>query len=203
MKALCVGGVVLAAGASARMGRPKALLTYGLGTFVGQVVQVLRGAGVDAVVVVTREELKEAVGGAVGERATVCVNPSPAAGMGSSIRCGLDALCASAEMPDGFLLALVDQPDIAAETVERLLDAFHAEPARIVVPRSPEGRRGHPVIFPRDLFDELRQEHAEGIRAVVWRNAHRVCEVAVDDVGPFRNVNTPEDLARLEGGGVE
>lgn len=190
---MTVTGVVLAAGASRRMGCPKALLPFGDGTFVQAVVTALRQGGVDAVVVVTRAELFDAVGAAVREAARVVVNPSPEDGMQSSLRVALTDVTAA------VCLALVDQPDLRADTVRLLLAAHAAASDRIVIPVTRDVRRGHPVVFPADLVPALRAPHGEGVRQVVWDNAARVLHCPVDDPAPFRNVNTPAELARLLG----
>lgn len=201
-----VAGIVLAAGASQRMGTPKALLVLDGVPFVSRVVSALHEGGVAAVVVVTRAELASAVAAQVGERACVVVNPRPEGGMQSSLAVGLDALAdrfeapVAAERPHGVALAVVDQPALQAATVRRLADAFTAEPQRIVVPRAPDGRRGHPVIFPADLVPALRAAHVHGVREVLWRHAERVLAVEVTDTGAFRNVNTPDELAALRRG---
>lgn len=185
--------VVLAAGASRRMGRPKALLPLHGSTFVGRIVSTLRQAGLASVIVVTRAELAEAVDLEVGSRACVAVNPTPDEGMQSSIQTGLQDV---GTRP--VLLALVDQPHVTARTVRLLLEAHQAAPDRIIVPRSKQNRRGHPVIFPADLVSELREAHAEGAREVVWRHVDRVLEVPIVDPAAFSNVNTPQDFAALQ-----
>lgn len=203
MADLRLPALILAAGASRRMGRPKALLAFDGASFVERVAAALAVGGATSVTVVTRADLAEAVAARLGDRARVVVNPTPERGMQSSISVGLAALgCplegSAIDVVDGVLIALVDQPALRAETVAALTDAFRHDPRSIVVPRSPEGRRGHPVIFPGALLAELHVAHAEGAREVLWRHAERVRELAVSDVGAFRNVNTPDDLAALE-----
>ncbi len=218
-----IAGLVLAAGASLRMGTPKALLPWGGGCFVDAVVSILKHAGASLVVVVTRAELYPAVVERVGGRACVLVNPEPDRGMNSSIRVGVDYLVSGRNPFAGVALHPVDQPGILVSTARCLLEAFHSQPDRLVLPVAISGlhqdgggvyrriavtgntqegavstsRRGHPVIFPRDLWHDLYNENPAGARTVVWQNAHRLLEVPVEDRGAFTNVNTPDDFRRL------
>jgi len=170
------------------MGQPKALLAFGGETFIARVNAAI-APHVNRVVVVTRAELAAPIAERV-PTAQVVVNPQPEIGMQSSVCAGLVGL----ETVSRVLIALVDQPHLRGETVQRLV----AAPAdRIVLPRAADGRRGHPVIFPADLLDALRQPHPEGLREVVWRNADRVLEIEVDDTAPFSNINTPAELDAL------
>lgn len=188
------------------MGTPKALLTLDGAPFVSRVVSALREGGVDPVIVVTRSELAVAVSEQLGQAACVAINPRPEAGMQSSLGAGLDTLPAILAAVNasrrilGLALAVVDQPALQPATVRCLADTFRAAPDCIVVPRSADGRRGHPVIFPADLLPELRVDHPQGVREVLWRHAQRVREVEVSDAGAFRNVNTPDELAALRRG---
>lgn len=188
------------------MGCPKALIVHEGRTFVERVLDALTQGGVARVVVVCRELECAAIAARV-PHAWVVTNPDPERGMQSSIAVGLARLlddtggsvhdATASPRLHGVALALVDQPTLQAHTVRRVREVFADDVTRIVVPRSPEGRRGHPVIFPVDLIDQLRELHAQGAREVLWRNPHRVREVDLDDAGAFHDVNTPDELAAL------
>jgi molybdenum cofactor cytidylyltransferase len=93
---------------------------------------------------------------------------------------------------------LVDVPLVRAGTVRAVMDAFSSTHAPIVRPVA-GGRRGHPVLFARRVFDDLRRaDPAVGAKAVVRAHAAEVCDVEVDDEGACRDVDTPEDFAGLE-----
>jgi molybdenum cofactor cytidylyltransferase len=192
-------GIILAAGASSRMGRPKALLPLGGETFVSCVCRTLTAAGVDDVVVVAGAEL-EAVTSAVhgaGLSARVIENPRRHEGQLSSLLAGL----AVADRPgvEAVVVHLVDAPLAAAGTVRAVMDAFRRTRAPIVRPVV-NGRHGHPVLFARDVFDELRRaDPSVGAKAVVRAHAADVCEVLVDDAGACQDIDTPADYARLVG----
>ena len=181
------------------MGRPKALLPIGGDTFVTRVCRTLLEAGIGDLVVVTGAE-HDAIAAAVdGARLRVRVveNPRRDDGQLSSLLTGL----AVADRPgvDAVLVHLVDAPLVSPETARAVLDAFLRTHAPIVRP-AVGGRHGHPVLFARRVFDDLRRaDPAIGAKAVVQAHAAEVCDVQVDDEGACRDIDTPEDLARLAG----
>jgi molybdenum cofactor cytidylyltransferase len=187
-------GIVLAAGASSRMGRPKALLRIGDRTFVRAVLDALRDGGLTEAVVVVRPGQAavqdEVVRAAFGR----CVeNEHPERGQWSSLVAGLDAI----DTPgvSAVLVTLVDIPLIGGSTVRRLVERAAASPAPILraVHR---GQHGHPVVFTRAVFDELRRaDPSQGAKQVV--RAHHVEDVEVDDPGVSRDIDTPEDYERV------
>ena len=185
-----IGAIVLAAGAGSRMGRDKATLRVGTGgpTFLEAIEQTLGEAGVELVRVVI------APGRPHSSRHAV-VNPNPAAGMLSSIHCGLHALVAPL---DAVLIWPVDHPSVTTGTVTALVAAFEAAAAPIVVPTY-EGRRGHPVLFAASTFHELiAADPSQGARAVVHAHADRM-ELPVDDPGILIDIDTPADYADYRG----
>jgi molybdenum cofactor cytidylyltransferase len=194
-----VPGIVLAAGASTRMGRSKALLPCGDAgpTFVARVILALRDGGVDDVLVVGRagdDALRLEVETHAGR---FVENPRPEDGQLSSLLAGLNV----ADRPGvrGVLVTPVDVPMITPRTVAALLDAFTASPAPVVrvVHR---GRHGHPVIFSRAVFSELRRADASvGARAVVHAHASALHDVEIDDEAVVIDVDTPADYERLFG----
>lgn len=194
-----VPGIVLAAGASSRMGRSKGLLPCGDSgpTFVAGVLLALREGGVEDAIVVGRagdESLRREVethGGRFVE------NPRPDDGQLSSLLAGLNV----ADRPGvrGVIVTPVDVPMIASRTVAALLDAFNTAPAP-VVRAVHRGRHGHPVIFSRTVFGDLRRaDPSVGARGVVHAHASAVIDVEVDDPAVLVDVDTPEDYARLFG----
>jgi len=195
-----IPAIVLAAGRSTRFGRPKALLPADDGrTFAGRVLATLRDAGVDGAVVVTRAQDDDLV--AEVERfapfARAVENPEPDRGQLSSLLIGLAAI----DRPGvrAALVTLIDVPLVAADTVRHLLAVARAERAAIVRPIH-DGRHGHPVIFTRAFFDELRgADPSSGANAVVHRHRDAVRDVSVSDAGCVEDVDTPADYERLFG----
>lgn len=184
-----IGAVVLAAGASTRMGAPKAALTVHAGTsFVETILTTLRVAGVGAVRVVAAPGAFPA--------ADPVVNPDPARGMLSSVQCGLRALPGDCE---AILLWPVDHPLVTPSTVGAMVAAFRAGDPPVVVPTF-GGRRGHPVLFARRVVPELfSADPALGARAVVHAHPDRL-ELLVADPGVIQDVDTPEDYRQLLAG---
>jgi molybdenum cofactor cytidylyltransferase len=188
-----IAGIVLAAGLSRRMGRPKLLLPIGGRPVLRISVEGVLAAGVRPVVVVTGAEHRELGDALAGLPVALVNNPSPEAGQASSIRIGVGALPPEVE---AVLIALGDQPFVAGRVVAGLLAAFRTTGKPIVAPRYRDGR-GNPVLFGRETFGELRQVSGDqGARTVVERNPGRVALVEFDLPMPD-DVDTPEDYARL------
>ena len=196
---IIVPGIVLAAGRSRRMGRAKALLPIGSSgeTFIGRIVRVLRDSGVDDVLIVVadgRPLVTQALTD-VEPPPRCVVNDTPDLGQLSSLQVGLRAI----DHPGvgGLLVTLVDVPLIATGTVRALLDAHSQTRAPVVRPVR-HGRHGHPVIFDRSVFDELRSAPADaGAKVVVRAHLDESVEVPVEDDGPFLDVDTPVDYERI------
>ena len=197
-----IPGVVLAGGASSRMGgRPKALLPTGHGdeTFLARIVSALREGGVDDVVVVAGYHV-EAIGRAAKLMAApvrVLRNPAPERGQLSSLQVALTAI----DHPGvgAMLVTLVDLPLLSPATVRAVLKGYRRTGAPIVRPAR-DGRHGHPILFDRSLFDELRSGDPElGAKPVVRAHAAQGLEVEIADDGPFADVDTPEDYERVFG----
>jgi len=189
MSAPRVAGVVPAAGASLRMGRPKALLDAGGRSFVAAAVGSLVGGGCDPVVVVTGVGQPDVRRRAEAAGAVVLENPEPGEGPITSLRLALAALGGNV---DGVAVLPVDHPAVRPETVTALLEAFAAAGAPLVLPTL-DGRRGHPTLFHRRLFAELLDPELEGgARAVVHRNLGEATLVEVRDPGILADIDTPE-----------
>ncbi len=190
-----VAGLVLAAGASRRMGRPKMVLPVGSTTLLAASVSPLLEADLDPVVVVLgceAETIRRHAGLPEDPRLEVVVAEDWASGMAASLRRGLDA-CGAA---DAVLVALGDQPDATAEGIRRLVAALAAGAPLAVPVRG--GRAGHPVLFARALWPELRALAGDvGGRDVVRRHW---AEAALVEQDLPRDVDTEEDYRALVDG---
>lgn len=199
-----VAGVVLAGGASRRMGVAKAGLVHAGRTFLARVVGTLRAGGAGDVVVVAGSA-HDAVRAALpaGDPARVLRNPAPERGQLSSLKVALAHLAApgAGTPPLGVVVALVDHPTVSAATVARLIAALRGPDAPAIVLPTHAGRRGHPVAFAARVWPELLAcPDEQGARAVVHADPARVVEVAVDDPGILVDVDTPDDFRRLTAG---
>ena len=182
-------------------GRPKALLPTGHGdeTFLDRIVAALREGGVDDVVVVAGYH-QEAIGRAADLMAApvrVLHNPAPDRGQLSTLLVALNAI----DQPgvQAMLVTLVDLPLVSSATVNAVLEGYRRTGAPIVRPAH-DGRHGHPVLFDRSLFDELRcADPEQGAKPVVRAHAAAGLEIEIADEGAFADVDTPEDYARLFG----
>jgi molybdenum cofactor cytidylyltransferase len=197
-----VAGVILAAGASTRMGHPKALLPIGRSpeTFVERLIRVFQAAGVQKVVVVAGRE-RPAIAALLAGLGQVQVteNRRPERGQLASLILALDLLTEH-PMLRAVLVTPVDQPLVKSETVRRLVETRERSGGLIVRPVDGE-RHGHPVVFDRALFDDLRQADPEvGAKAVVAARRADVVEVAIaDDEGAFTDIDTPAEYERIFG----
>lgn len=152
-----VWAVVPAAGQGKRIGGPKALLPFGTSTMVQTVVAALRDGGVDGIVVVANPDIADAVAVCIGDTAQMAINHRPDSEMIESIQTGLTALSemVTPRAGDGCLVLPVDQPTVGQDAVRGCVDAFRASPEQILI-ASHHGRRGHPIILPWSLADEVR-----------------------------------------------
>ncbi len=186
--------MILAAGASKRMGRPKASLPFRGGTFLSTVVEAAREAGLDPIVVVLGADGDKILLEHDLDGCLVAWNRDTEAGPMASIKSGLAILNRSVE---AIVLWHVDRPHVRAGTVALLVDAFRASGCSIVIP-SCAGRRGHPVVFARPVFTELLAvQQGQGARVVVRRDPGRIQEVPTDDPAVLEDVNLPEEYRLL------
>jgi molybdenum cofactor cytidylyltransferase len=186
-----VTGLVLGAGGSQRLGRPKQLLPYRDGTLLGHVVGVARTCSFEQLVV--------ALGGAAQEvrehvdvrGAEVVVNDAYGEGCSSSIAAALRAVDPRCDV---LVLMLGDQPGVTAATVTALLAGRGDAP--LAVCRYDDGR-GHPIAFARGMFGALADLHGDkGVWRLLDQHAGEVTEVAVEGAIPL-DVDTEDDYAAV------
>ena len=191
-RAASVAGVVLAAGASVRMGVPKPLLDAGGMTFAARLVDVLARGGCDPVAVVGASgagALADEVSRGPG---VLVVNPGGRGGQIGSLRAALDHLEGLADPPCAFAFTPVDNPSVRPATVRALVEAWRGSRASIVLPRYGKVR-GHPVVADMKMAGEFRAEGLrEGARSVVRRDPGRVLEVEVADPAVADDLDTPD-----------
>jgi molybdenum cofactor cytidylyltransferase len=194
-RAARVAAVVLAAGRSTRMGAQNKLLAE-----IGGVPMVRRVAGAALrskarpVLVVTGHQAADVAAALSGLDVRLVANPDYATGLASSLKAGIRAVPAEC---DGTLILLGDMPRIAAEHVDRMVEAFAAAPESIVVPMH-EGRQGNPVLWPRRRFSELLQLGGDvGGKRLIATHREDVREVDLATTGILADIDTPEELARM------
>ena len=194
-----IAAVVLAAGKSSRMGRDKALLPFRGSTFLESIVSTLQSIPVDRIVVVLgyhADEIQAAI--PLQKVVEVVVNPRYREGQTTSLLEGIYAV--DSENLKGILLCLVDHPLISTDVVHMLQQAFREKRPPVVIPTY-QGRRGHPVIFSRALFEEFRTlAPQEGANQVARRHRAETLFVEVQDDAILRDVDTPADYEQLTSG---
>jgi molybdenum cofactor cytidylyltransferase len=186
-------GILLAAGESRRMGYPKPLLKLGSRTFIEILVSAMLPSVARLIVVVGAHA--GAVRGAISfdPRVAVVENPDYLRGQLSSIKAALTHVRPDAA---GVLIHLADHPMVRADTFAAVIDGYRRSGGRIAIARY-QGRRGHPVLFARELFGELAAApEDQGARVVVAADPARVTYVDVEDAGVVTDLDTPEDLER-------
>ena len=196
--ALATGVVILAAGASTRMGRPKMLLPWGATSLLGHLIGQWRGiqarqiavvvaAGADAIA----SEL-DRIGFSARHRIR---NPEPEKGMFSSIQHaaawdGWDALLTH------FVIVLGDQPHLSSETLQAISRFASAHRGNICQPAR-RGRPRHPVVLPAEIFRQLAVAPVEDMRQFLRMNADRVALCELEDDGLDLDIDAPADYERV------
>ena len=189
-----LAALILSAGASSRMGRPKALLPYREGTFLAHLIDVTRHSRIGVTRIVLGAGAETIRTAAKLDPSLVVLNPKWEKGQLSSICAGIRSL--DGIDTEGIVLCPVDHPLVSARLVSELVERFYQEKKKIVLPTY-KGRRGHPAIFSSALFGELLAAPTDmGARTVVWAHAHDVLEVPTEEEGVVLNLNDPDMLKR-------
>jgi molybdenum cofactor cytidylyltransferase len=185
-----ISAIVLAAGKSERMGRPKALLPFRGRTFVENILEAISRSEIRHTVVVVghhRQEIECSVA-----LPSVVFNPDYAQGMITSFQAGIRALPPNTS---GSFLFLVDHPLVDAAVIEALIAGL--APNRILLPTY-QGRRGHPVLFASEVLQEiLALPASQGANVVVRKDPTRIIEVPVNAPGILIDIDTPEQFIQL------
>lgn len=185
-----VGGLILAAGKSERMGRPKALLPFMGQCFLTHILTEASQSNLAEIKVVLGFQA-EAILQAVPEiRPQTLINPDYESGQLSSLQCGLKHLRLAGL--DGVMVFLIDHPNIHRGLVNQLIETFTKNDSPIVIP-SFEHRRGHPMIFGGELFNELLVAPLDqGAVSVVRKREQDILHLDVDEPGVLIDIDTPE-----------
>ncbi len=204
-----IPAAILAAGRSGRMGASKAFLDWNGRAFIETIAASLRQAGAPRILAILRPgeiERARALSGAASAIDVFLANADPNdEGPISSIRVALGFLCAESSQNTGgsntiavhgLAVCLVDHPAVQSATYSTLFRTAAESPGRIIIP-SFGGKRGHPVIFPAEVFADLRAvPPGRGADWAVEQNASRLLEISVEDPGILRDIDTPEEYGK-------
>lgn len=189
-----LGVVILAAGASRRMGSPKLLLPWGQGTVVEHLVKEWRILGAEQVAAVVSNRVPDLNELLARLDVEAIVNPEPERGMFSSIQAAAVWSGWRQELTH-VVVTLGDQPHLRPSTLQSLI-AFGSQHSESICQPALEGRAKHPVLFPWSEFQKINEdtgptlahflEAREGIRAMI----------DVKDAGLGLDLDTPEDYER-------
>ncbi|MBD2124818.1 nucleotidyltransferase family protein [Microcoleus sp. ZQ-A2] len=196
MNSRTVGLIILAAGASTRMGTPKQLLTYRGCSLIRHMAEVAIASVCQPIAIVL---------GANGERIKPEISQLPLQivenqqwqeGMSSSIQVGLEALLAVNQHLDAVAIALCDQPFVSSQTLNQLVEAYHIT-GKPIIASEYAGTFGVPALFSRTLFAELMNlKNTEGAKKLIKRHIHEVFSIPFPD-GTI-DIDTPNDYEQLQ-----
>ena len=190
-----MAAIILAAGRSSRMGSHKLLLPFRGRPIVNWVLAAACASQADPVIVIIGHEAEKIDAALRAERWFLAIhNPWYVEGMSTSLRIGL---AATRKDVDGAIILLGDQPLVTAEIINAMIAESAREPDAIIA-ASYEGRRGNPVLFPRQYFAELDTSTGdEGGRSVLARHSEQVRLMEIDDALAGFDVDTPEEYQAL------
>lgn len=190
-----IAAIVPAAGASTRMSAPKALLRMRDTTFLGAILEATKALGLSPRVLVVGEDHDNVLAAHALDDVITVRNPRLESGPIGSIRLAVRQLLN--HPVEGALVWHVDRPHVRLTTVAALVDRYRQGGCAIVVPAY-EGRRGHPVLFGRAVFEELLAVPDDlGARGVVRADPRRVAAEPVDDPAVLESIDTPEAYEQL------
>ena len=192
-----VAAIVLAAGASRRLGQPKQLLVHGGETLLERAIRLSAEAGAAPVFPVLGANLEIIRASIVLDPATLVINDQWQQGISTSVHAGLGALDAAASHAAGVLILGCDQPRLTADHLRALITKFAAQAQPSIVASAYAGVLGIPAVFPRAAFSHLYALRGDkGARALLL---HPPCPlIALPFVGGDVDIDEPEDLTQLE-----
>jgi molybdenum cofactor cytidylyltransferase len=193
-RAFVAGVIILAAGRSARMGKPKLLLPWGKTSVLGHLIEVWRGlhAKQIAVVCATGDLAIQAEMDRLGFPAQDrIINLNPQRGMFSSVQCAAQWPGWQAGLTH-WAIVLGDQPHLRPQTLRQVLDFSAAQPTRVCQPAR-RGHGRHPVLMPKTLFQQLAVSKAATLKDFLAGPGRRVALCELDDPGLDLDIDRPED----------
>jgi molybdenum cofactor cytidylyltransferase len=196
MNSSTVGLIILAAGASTRMGTPKQLLPYRERSFIRYITEVAIASVCQPIAVVlgaNAEQIKPEISQLPVQ---IVENQQWTEGMSSSIRVCLEALNTVNQDLEAVAIALCDQPFVSSQTLDRIVEAYHFT-GKPIIASEYAGTLGVPVLFSHTLFSELMAlKSTEGAKQLIKRHIHEVFSIPFPE-GSI-DIDTPNDYDQLQ-----
>lgn len=194
-KELKIGGILLAAGGSSRLGRPKQLLNFKGKSLIRRAAETLVDSQCDPIVVVLGAEIELSTAELDGLNVAISTNEKWQAGMSSSIISGLRSLLEIESSLDGVIITLCDQPHVMSTDIDRLITAFTVSGPRVVAAKYGE-TTGVPALFSKEMYDELFTLTGDkGARQIIRNHGDLVEAVVVEKAAI--DIDTLDDRDRL------
>jgi molybdenum cofactor cytidylyltransferase len=188
-----IWAMILAAGESKRMGKPKLLLPFGEKTIIEIIVATVVSSKVEQTLVILgsdREKIEEKI---KDYPVKIVYNRDFRGGMLSSVQCGFKSL---PEETRAVLVVLGDQPKISATVINKLIDAHKSSGKGIVLPVFKK-ERGHPVLIDMKYREEVENLSPEvGLRGTVYNHPEDILEVDVETLSIFQDIDCESDYKR-------
>jgi molybdenum cofactor cytidylyltransferase len=192
-----VAAIVLAAGASRRLGHPKQLLMHGGESLLARAIRLAGKAGAGPVLTVLGANFEIICASVALDQTILVINDKWQKGIATSIHAGVKALDAVAPSAAGALILSCDQPRLTSAHLGKLIETFAAQPEPVIAASTYAGVLGIPAVFPRLAFTHLRALRGDkGARALLLKPPCPL--IAVPFPGGELDIDTPADLAHLE-----
>lgn len=190
-----IAGIILAAGASTRMGSPKALLKIGAKTFLQHIVEELQKANISEIVIVLGANAEKIQQEHLSLREKIIINHNWQQGQLSSLLAGIN--CIEKKNIDGVIVCPVDHPLISAKLISEMMQTFYSSKKKIIIPVFNK-QRGHPVIFAKELFEEIKNAPLEiGARGVLKNFSGEISDVSTKEQGILLNIDTKKKYEEI------
>lgn len=187
--------LLLAAGNSSRMGRPKQMLPWGNQTLIGHQIQTLLQTG-NPVNVVLGSHSDMVIPLIEKYTVNVFINTGWENGMGSSVAFGVNKLLKKNRAMEGVLISLLDQPLVTATHLKKMLNAFRPGNRQIIVSQSSSGWEGAPVLFDKTYFNELKKlKGKEGAKTIIQQYKNDAISINCGEI--LEDMDTPESYQRM------
>lgn len=197
MKPRMVWALVLAAGESRRMGKPKLLLPFGRSTMIETVVQNCMESSVDGILVVLGHQWPRILEKLKNYAVETTINPHYQKGMLSSVQWGFQKLPRGA---GAAMVVLGDQPGVSSRTMDLVIHAFQSGPRGIALPIH-KGSGGHPLLLDIKYRRDIQSlDCAVGLRGLLSRHPDDILRVEVGDTSVLQDIDNQEDYGKARTG---